>query len=97
MRIIIAGAGDVGFHLAKLLVQENQDIVLIDTDAEKLKHAAEHLDIPTATSLGNVGPTDNFAWLPSVAKWFLAILILIGRLELFTVLILFTPYFWSRY
>ena len=57
-----------------------------------------------ATSLGNigpgigsVGPTDNFAWLPSGAKWFLAILMLIGRLELFTVLILFTPYFWSKH
>lgn len=47
MRIIIAGAGDVGFHLAKLLVQENQDIALIDTDAEKLKYASEHLDIAT--------------------------------------------------
>ncbi len=47
MRIIIAGAGDVGFHLAKLLVQENQDIALIDTDGEKLKYAAEHLDIAT--------------------------------------------------
>lgn len=57
-----------------------------------------------ATSLGNVGPgigdvgpADNFAWLSSGAKWFLAILMLIGRLELFTVLILFTPYFWSRH
>lgn len=47
MRIIIAGAGDVGFHLAKLLVQENQDIALIDTDSEKLKYASEHLDIAT--------------------------------------------------
>jgi len=37
----------VGFHLAKLLTQENQDIVLIDTDGEKLKYAAEHLDIAT--------------------------------------------------
>lgn len=44
--------------------------------------------------IGNVGPMDNFAWLPAGAKWFLAILMLVGRLELFTVLILFTPYFW---
>ncbi|MBP9150944.1 MAG: TrkH family potassium uptake protein [Flavobacteriales bacterium] len=57
-----------------------------------------------ATSLGNigpglglVGPVDNFAWLPSAAKWLLSILMLIGRLELFTVLILFTPYFWRRH
>jgi len=56
-----------------------------------------------ATSLGNigpgigdVGPMDNFSWLPSPAKWFLAILMLVGRLELFTVLILFTPYFWRK-
>lgn len=47
MRIIIAGAGDVGFHLAKLLTQEDQDIALIDTDPEKLKYASEHLDIAT--------------------------------------------------
>lgn len=45
MRIIIAGAGDVGFHLAKLLAHEAHDIVLIDTDADKLKYASEHLDI----------------------------------------------------
>lgn len=47
MRIIIAGAGDVGFHLAKLLAYENQDIVLIDTDSDKLKYIANQLDVAT--------------------------------------------------
>ena len=47
--------------------------------------------------LGSVGPVDNFAGLPPAAKWFLAFLMLLGRLELFTVLMLFTPYFWRRY
>ena len=47
--------------------------------------------------LGSVGPVDNFAGLPAAAKWFLAFLMLLGRLELFTVLMLFTPYFWRRY
>lgn len=37
----------MGFHLAKLLVQENHDITLIEKNAEKLKYAAEHLDIAT--------------------------------------------------
>ena len=37
MKIIIAGAGEVGTHLAKLLSKENLDIVLIDTDIEKLR------------------------------------------------------------
>lgn len=36
MRIIIAGAGEVGTHLAKLLSEENQDIILIDPEEEKL-------------------------------------------------------------
>lgn len=45
MRIIIAGAGEVGFHLAKLLSFESQNITLIDTDAESLNYADTHLDI----------------------------------------------------
>ncbi|MGB0863064.1 MAG: Trk system potassium transporter TrkA [Saprospiraceae bacterium] len=45
MKIIIAGAGDIGFHLADLLSIENQDITLIDTDKEVLNFAETHLDI----------------------------------------------------
>lgn len=45
-------------------------------------------------AIGQVGPIDNFAWLPSEAKLFLSFLMLLGRLELFTILVLFTPYFW---
>ncbi|MFS4494828.1 Trk system potassium transporter TrkA [Maribacter sp. 2308TA10-17] len=45
MKIIIAGAGEVGFHLAKLLSYESQDITLIDTDKESLTYADNHLDI----------------------------------------------------
>ncbi len=47
MKIIIAGAGEVGFHLAKLLSYESQDITLIDTDKESLNYADTHLDIRT--------------------------------------------------
>ena len=46
--------------------------------------------------LGNVGPTDNYAAIPAIGKWFLSFLMLTGRLELFTVLILFSPSFWKR-
>ncbi|WP_149277359.1 Trk system potassium transporter TrkA [Pareuzebyella sediminis] len=45
MKIIIAGAGEVGFHLAKLLSYESQDITLIDTNKESLAYADTHLDI----------------------------------------------------
>lgn len=47
MRIIIAGAGEVGFHLAKLLAYENHDITVIDKDKEKLEEAANYLDVAT--------------------------------------------------
>ncbi|MCF7560970.1 Trk system potassium transporter TrkA [Sabulilitoribacter multivorans] len=45
MKIIIAGAGEVGFHLAKLLSYESQEITLIDTDKDSLAYADTHLDI----------------------------------------------------
>lgn len=45
MKIIIAGAGEVGFHLAKLLSYESQDITLIDSNKESLAYADSHLDI----------------------------------------------------
>ena len=47
MKIIIAGAGEVGFHLAKLLTHERQEIVIIDLDQERLNYAASHLDVHT--------------------------------------------------
>lgn len=45
MKILIAGAGEVGFHLAKLLSFESQEITLIDTNRESLSYAENHLDI----------------------------------------------------
>ena len=57
-----------------------------------------------ATCLGNigpgigaVGPMDNFASINPVGKWLLSFIMLLGRLEIFTVMILFTPYFWTKY
>ena len=59
MKIIIAGAGEVGFHLAKLLSYEAQDIILIDTNKESLSYADNHLDIKVlrgdATSISVLG------------------------------------------
>lgn len=55
------------------------------------------------SSLGNVGPGlglcgPAYSWnaLPDSAKWVLSFLMLVGRLELFTVLLLFTPDFWKK-
>ena len=45
---------------------------------------------------GEFGPTDNFAQVPFLGKWVLILLMMIGRLEIFTVLILFSPAFWKQ-
>ncbi|KRP27007.1 MAG: portal protein, partial [Cryomorphaceae bacterium BACL22 MAG-120619-bin32] len=47
MKIIIAGAGDVGFHLAKLLSYESQDTYIIDFDGDRLNYINNHLDVIT--------------------------------------------------
>ncbi|MCP4461083.1 MAG: TrkH family potassium uptake protein [Cytophagales bacterium] len=46
--------------------------------------------------IGEVGPSSTFVNLPDISKWFLSFLMLIGRLELFTFLVLFTPSFWRK-
>ena len=53
MKIIIAGAGAVGTHLAKLLAGEDQDIILIDEDQEKLGKMSSNLYMMTV----NYSPT----------------------------------------
>lgn len=45
---------------------------------------------------GDFGPTDNFAHLPYLGKWVLIMLMMVGRLEIFTVLIIFSPAFWRQ-
>lgn len=45
---------------------------------------------------GEFGPTDNFAQIPYFGKWVLIIMMMVGRLEIFTVLLLFSPAFWKQ-
>lgn len=56
MKIIIAGAGEVGFHLAKMLTNEAQDLYIIDQNIERLQYVQNHIDVigikGDATSLG---------------------------------------------
>lgn len=46
--------------------------------------------------LGGVGPVDNYAWIPAQGKWVLVFCMLLGRLEIYTVLVLFVPEFWRK-
>jgi trk system potassium uptake protein TrkH len=45
---------------------------------------------------GTIGPVENFAHLPMPGKWLLIWCMLVGRLEIFTVIILLVPEFWRK-
>ncbi len=53
MRIIIVGAGEVGYHIAKRLSQENKQVVVIDVSAEALKRVADIADVQTIQGSGS--------------------------------------------
>jgi glutamate dehydrogenase/leucine dehydrogenase len=102
MRVIIVGAGEVGYELAKFLSMEEVDIVVIDQDAKKLSRVSEELDVATIAADGlspsglrEAGPTDNYRGIPFAGKWVLIFCMLAGRLEIYTVVILFVPRFWK--
>ena len=46
--------------------------------------------------IGSVGPVENFSHIPAFGKWFLSFLMVLGRLELFTILVIFSPSFWKK-
>ncbi|MFW5487440.1 MAG: TrkH family potassium uptake protein [Desulfovibrio sp.] len=46
--------------------------------------------------VGLVGPTENYAFMPEFAKWVLVVLMVLGRLEIYTIMVLFVPEFWRK-
>lgn len=72
MRIVIAGAGGIGFHLARLLSSAEHDIILIDSNREVLDYAQSHLDVQ-----GILGDASSMSLLENLelgrAKLFLAV------------------------
>jgi trk system potassium uptake protein len=92
------------FFLFYILIFMSSTFLLAFIDANLM----EGLDLVTtasavASSLGNigpglgeVGPASDFAALPALAKWMLSGLMIVGRLELFPVLVLFTRDLWKR-
>ena len=69
---------------------------LIEPDLESSMGAVATCLGNIGPGLGKVGPAENFAYIQPIGKWFLSFLMLLGRLELFTVLVLFSPSFWKQ-
>ena len=92
------------FFLFYMFIFMTSVFLLVFIDA----NLAEGLDLVTATSavasamgnigpgLGEVGPMSNYGELPILVKWLLSGLMIVGRLELFPVLVLFTRDLWRR-
>ena len=125
MKVVIVGAGEVGFHVANHLALENIDVVVIDKDPAAIRRISDNIDVQVLNGSGSspvileeagiqeaeiilavignigpgfgmVGPVDNYAQIPYLGKWLLIWCMLLGRLEIFTIIILVVPEFWRK-
>ena len=53
MKIVIVGAGEVGFHIASHLALEKKDVVIIDTDPVALRRVSDHIDVQAVLGSGS--------------------------------------------
>jgi trk system potassium uptake protein TrkA len=53
LKIIIIGAGEVGYHIASRLALENKDVLVVDKNPDAIRRVAEHLDVQTITGSGS--------------------------------------------
>ena len=60
MKVVIIGAGEVGFHVAKALSEENYDITIVDIDSEKCQRATENLDVIVVDPLNRTLTADVY-------------------------------------
>lgn len=79
-----------------ILVSATLVLSLFGFDLETALSASATALTNVGPGLSQVGPTENFAWMPPVAKWVLTFLMLLGRLEVYTILALFLPQTWKR-
>ena len=79
-----------------ILVAGTMVLSVCGFDLETALSAAATCLTNVGPGLADVGPTDSFAWMPRAAKWALTFLMLMGRLEVYTILALFLPQTWKR-
>ena len=87
--VAIFVAGSVLLSLAEALFGDGIDVVTsVSASASALGNVGP--------GLGEVGPTSTYAAIVAPGKWLLGLMMIIGRLEIFPMLLLFTPAFWRR-
>jgi len=53
LKVVIVGAGEVGFHIASRLAIENRDVVVVDKDSKALRRVSDHIDVKTVHGSGS--------------------------------------------
>ena len=71
-------------------------LLVLGVDAKTASSSVATCMAGIGPGIGTVGPAGNFAHLPETGKIILTFLMLVGRLEIYTVLMIFTPHFWSE-
>jgi len=70
-------------------------LTLMNVDLESAIGAAASAIGNIGPALADFGPTDNYALLPDFGKWLLTFCMLLGRLEIFTIIVIFSKVFWK--
>jgi trk system potassium uptake protein TrkH len=71
-------------------------LILIGIDGETASSSVATCMAGIGPGIGSVGPASNFAHLPDLGKMILSFLMLVGRLEIYTVIVLFSGNFWGK-
>ncbi len=89
-------SGVVGFFLLYLILMMAGTLVLTIQNMDLVSSFTATLTCISnvGPGLGSVGPVDNFSQVPALSKWTLTLCMLLGRLEIFAILVLFVPEFW---
>lgn len=94
-RDILDGVMAMAFAMALALLGATIFLVAFGMDVPSAYSAALTATINVGPGIGWVGPMDNFSAVPDPGKYLLVALMVFGRLEVFTVLILLLPHFWK--
>jgi trk system potassium uptake protein TrkH len=91
-------SGIWGFLFIFLLTSVFSTLVLTGTGIDLVTASSSVISAMSnvGPALGEAGPTENYAAMPALAKVMLSLCMLIGRLEVYTVIILFLPAFWKK-
>lgn len=71
-------------------------LVILGIDIETASSSVATCMANIGPGIGAIGPAGNFAHLPELVKLLLSVIMIIGRLEIYAILVLFTPFFWTE-